>query len=797
MMLANYLKVTVRNLMRHRIYTLVNISGLAVGFACVSLIILYVKNERSYDGFNRNAQRVYRVIGILEEAGLGEYHNAITQGPMGPALAAEMSQIESTVRILSFGSVYTKVGTAVFHEDQFRYADPGVFTMLDITLREGNPATALQQPLSVVLDRTTAQKYFGPKDPLGQSLLITGVNSSELYTVTGVMEDYPENSHTGFSMLGSFSSIEPGADFLKRWDTNTLTTYVLLRPGARKEEVEAQFPAFVDRHIPADAGVKNQYYLQPLLDIHLQSGHILYQSNRNQGSATIVAMISAIGLLVLLIASINYMNLATARSVKRAKEVGLRKVLGSSRIHLMYRFMGESTVTALSAFLFSLILAEVAYPLFKNMLGNRLVTDFHHTPGFLLVLFLICITVGVLSGLYPALVLSSYQPAGILRGTVTTGKKGAALRKGLVFVQFSIAVLLLVSTGVVNNQMVYIRSKDLGFDRNQLMYIPLRTAEARQRYGVMRDGLLDNAAVQSVTAGGGLAGASGSDGTVTVVGPAGTQRLMMRFTPVDYDFFTTLGIRIVQGRAFSRDIQTDSSEAVMVNEAALRELGWTDISGKELQRGDGPPLRIIGVVRDYHFFSLYTKIEPQMIFIGPDRFSTMLVKLRPHQIDDGVALAERIWDRQIPSQPFDYGFVDEAFERRYSDDQKTRQLFIGFSAIAIAVACLGLFGLSTFTAEQRTKEIGIRKVLGASVSSIVLQLSAEFVKLIALSCVVAFPLGYWIMQKWLQNFAYRADIGPTVFIAAGGLVVAIAIATISLQSFKSARANPVDSLRYE
>jgi putative ABC transport system permease protein len=433
-----------------------------------------------------------------------------------------------------------------------------------------------------------------------------------------------------------------------------------------------------------------------------------------------------------------------------------------------------------------------------SIMGDRLVSSFHHNAGFLLTMFTICLVVGAASGTYPALILSSYQPAQTVHGSFAHGARGAALRKALVFVQFSIAILLLACTGMVRAQMEYVRTKEVGFDKSQLLYVRLRDPDARSQYLLMREEIVQNVAIRGVSAGGGIAGAGGSDGTMIVAGTNKSERTMMRFSPVDYDFFSTLDIPMVQGRDFSRAIASDSSNGVIVNESTLHELGWKDAIGKQFENGgDDKRLTVIGVVKDYHFFSLYMKIEPQLLYIDRTNINDMLVRIRPGQIEQGVALVERIWKQHLPAEPFEYGFVDQAFDQQYRADQNTQKLFGAFSLVAVIVGCLGLFGLSSFTAEQRTKEIGIRKVLGASAASIAARLSVEFVKLVALSCIVAFPVGYWAMQEWLQNFAYRTTISPLTFILAGGIVVVIALVTVSVQSIKVSLANPIEALRYE
>lgn len=705
-MFINYIKVILRSLRRDKTYSMINILGLAIGFACFSLTDGYIKNERTYESFNPHADRVYRVVGVLNQAGLGEYHNAVTPGPLGPALQTEIPQVEAATRVQWLGPALISSGDKALYQDGLMYADPTIFDVLAVHLISGDRTTALKMPYSIVIDQKTREKYFGNEDPLGRPLTVAAGGGTRPYAVTGVMEDYPSNAHLGFSALVSISTAEESNAYLKVWGTNCLATYVLLKPGARKADVEGQMPAFVDKHVGHDGETKKQYYLQPLMDIHLHSGHILYQTIQRIGSGSTLQMFIIIGFFVLLIASINYMNLSTARSLKRAKEVGVRKVLGSQRKHLLVRFIGESTATAFLGLLLSFIIVELCYPAFTSIMKGRLLFDYHHEPVYVLQLLAISMIVGVASGLYPAALLSSYQPGDTLRWALTRGRRVAVLRKGMVFLQFGIALILLVCTGIVRDQMRFIQDRDIGFDKSQVMYVPLRNTEARSQYLVMKDEILRQTAVQEVSGAEGVTGAGGSDGTMFVAGTNLKVKTMMRFSPVDYDFFGTLGISFVQGRDFSRTIASDSSSGVIVNEATLRELGWKDAIGKQFEEESGPPITVIGVIKDYHYGSLYTKIEPQLLYIGRSHLLYMLVKLRAGMVDQGRAVVERIWKQQIPGQPFDYGFVDEWFDRQYRSSQMDEKLFTVFSIIAVMVGCLGLFGLSVFTAEQRTKEIG-------------------------------------------------------------------------------------------
>lgn len=799
-MFKNYLKIAFRNLRNNKVYSFINIAGLAVGLASFILISTFIKNELNYDNFHENADRVYRAVGVFNRPGLGRVDNAVTPGPLAPAMAADFSQVASATRIRPLFTVFCKVGDKGFYESDIAMTDPAIFDIFTIPLRSGDPKTALSNPNSLVIDAELAQKYFGHEDPIGRTISLHSGSGAEDYTVTGVMEKYPENSHLAFSALASLVTIENQQSFLTNFNSNSVATYILLQEGVSKTEVEQQIPAFIDKHVPNKENIKlEKWYLQPLDDIHLRSGHLLYQTyNRRQGSINTVYLFSAIAVLVLLIASINFMNLSTARSAKRAKEVGLRKVVGSSRKQLIYQFIGESVLITFLALVLAFLLVQIAAPFFEELVAGRLIFAYHQSLPFILQVLGIAFVVGIVSGSYPAFFLSAYQPSETLKGSFSSGTKGARLRQVLVLSQFAIAITLIICTGVVSDQMDYIRSKDLGLNPDQVVYVPIRGKEARDNLTVLKNELKKNENILSVAASEGLRGAGGSNGLRRVAGTNGEVQMMLRFSAVDYDFIETMQIELVQGRNFSPEIAADTTTSIIINETVAKELAWENAIGKEFETGGGGPnMRVIGVVKDYHFFSLRSKIEPQMMYVNPRQYNYLLLKIRPQDASATLAFVEETWKKIAPGRPFEHGFLDENFARLYESEENAGKLFTAFAALAIFIACLGLFGLASFTAEQKTKEIGIRKVLGASVTGIVTLLSKTFIKWVAIASLFAFPFAYFIMQDWLANFVYRTSPQPLTFILATLIVIAIALVTVSVQAIKAALTNPVKALRYE
>lgn len=795
-MLKNYLKVAVRNLFKNKVYSIINVTGLAIGLAGFILITILIRNELSYDSFNKKAGRIYRVVEIQNQKGIGKLDIAVTMSPLAPAMKNYFPEIENTARLSPSSTLFCKIGDKGFYEKDVSFADPSIFKIFTIPFIEGDPSTALNAPFNLVITQSVAKKYFGDQDPLGKTIKIYSTFGADDFKVTGVIKDYPENSHIYFTMLGSYKTMEHYISWINEWGTNSLGTYVLLKKGASAANVDGKFPQFLKSVMPKDQWSDLQMYLQNVKDIHLYSDNIIYQTyNHNQGSITTVYIFSAIAIFILLIACINFMNLATARSAKRVKEIGMRKVLGSTRKSLVAQFLGEAVLISLMGFVLSLLLVELAMPYFKDIFGERIIFTYSASIPFIAELIGISILVGLISGSYPAFFLSKLQPAQSIKGILSGKSGGSFFRKILVTLQFAIAIALIVCTAIVSNQMNYVKNKNLGYNREHVLYLPIRSKEIRSKIDLMKTELSKNSDIVNVAAGSGLSGASGSEGGETVAGTNGQVHLMMRRSFVDFDYIKTMQMKIVQGRDFSISHPSDSSSAVIINEAAVKKFGWKNPIGKQFE--GKPNKTVIGVVKDFNFFNLHSKIGPLIMSIHPSYFQYLLVRIKPDNINSTVNYIGSVWKSAAEGRPFDYSFLDQQFNEMYKNDMRTGKMFGFFSFLAIFIACLGLFGLAAYTAEQRTKEIGIRKVLGASVKGIVILLSKDFIKLVLIAGIFAAPVSYYVMSKWLQNFAYKVSIGAGTFVFAALLAFIIAFVTISVQAIKAATANPVKSIKYE
>lgn len=799
-MFNNYLKIALRNLFKNKIYSFINVAGLAIGFLCFTLIFIFIKNELNYDTFHEKADRIYRPVEIQHEPGVGTQHVAVTMGPLAPALKADFPEIVTATRMFRLWNVFYKIGDNGYNEEGTCLVDPDIFDIFSIPFIKGDPATALSKPNNLVISEKIAHKFFGDEDPVGKTITADHFWGEDEFIVTGVIENYPKNSHINFTMLGSYGLLESRLSWMKSWYSNSMATYVLLKEETDVAELEEKFQDFLKKYRTEDSANDDlEMYLQPLKDIHLHSDHIRYQTfNNRQGSINIIYTFSIIAIFIILIACINFMNLSTARSAKRAREVGIRKVLGSNKKNLVYQFLGESILISMLALVLAYFMIELVYPVFKSILGDRIILNYYHEAGFIAQLLGVALVVGIISGSYPAFYLSTILPISTLKGRYTASKSGTALRKILVLIQFSIAIALIGSTGIVMDQVKYIRHKDLGYNKEQIVYLHLKTNESRKKAHIIKNELLKNANILDVSSTSGLTGGSGSQGTMTAIHNEEEQKMMMRYSYVDFDYLSTMGMHLVSGRDFSRQISSDTTSSVIVNETAVREFGWDNPIGKEFKGNEGEPnYDIIGVVKDYHFYSLRQKIEPLIMFINPGRWFYMVIKINTADLPSTLDYIETTWNNYLPGHPFDYAFLDEYFDRMYKSEADTGKLFGYFSLIAILIGCMGLFGLASFTVEQRTKEIGVRKVLGASISNIVSLLSKDFMKWVVLSGVIAYPAVYFLMKNWLSNFAYKTNIQIVTLFLAGFTVVLVAFLTVSFQAVKAAMTNPAKTLRYE
>lgn len=794
-MIKNYLKIAFRNLWRHRVFSFINILGLTVGMTAFFLIFLYVQFELGYDSFHSKADRIFRVVADIKTP--TETLNA--GGPawaVGAHVKGEFpSEIEAAVR-LGYNSMLVRRGDVKFQEDNTLYADSAFFRIFDFPLLKGNPATALSEPYSVVLTETTAKKYFGKEDPLGKTVLLSGDANNA--TITGVMKDIPENSMVKADMLVSMTSRtrQPNSRLDDAWGNYGNRTYVLLKPGINYKNLEARLPQFLEKMNGREMKESKMYptlFLEPLRSVYLYSTR-----ESKTGNIKNVYIFTIIAVFILLIACFNFVNLTTARSAERAKEVGVRKVVGAARSQLARQFIGESVILCLIAFILSVGLSASLFHLFNQLSGKIIGHHIFEHPSYLLMLLGIAIAIGILAGVYPALVLSSFQPITVLKGRFTTGTKGILLRKGLVVAQFTISIALIIGTIIVYSQMKYMREEDLGFTKDQKLILDTHGDNGRD---ALKQAIAGLPGVMSVSMAGSVPG-GGNPGAYSQIenikGDMQIANLDLYF--VDFEYIPQFKMKVLAGRAFSRDFMTDTTQSMIVNEAAMKMFGYSkpeQIIGKKFDQW-GRKGNIIGVLKDFHFRGLQDVIKPLSIRIEPDGCSLISAQLTGGKdLSKTIAAIESKWKSIIPNRPFSYYFLDDFFDKQYRSEDRFGRLFLNFAILAIFISCLGLLGLASYSTMQRTKEIGIRKVLGASVGTIVNLLSKEFLVLVAISFLVAAPLAWYFMDKWLKGFAYQITISWWVFAMAGLLALLIALFTVSFQAIKAAVTNPVKSLRTE
>jgi len=792
-MFWNYLKIAWRNIKRYKGYSFINIFGLAIGLACCILILLWVQDELNYDRFHTNADDLYRIVTEFHKTEPLTHYWPVC-APLAPALREEYPEIVKATRFsrLRRGQL-VKYRDKNFLEPQICLTDPDFFTMFTFLFLEGDPQTALSNPNSIVLVESVSVKYFGNENPVGK---ILNINNEYDLTVTGVVKDIPENSTIQFDFLIPFIRIE---DFetawavLDNWTLSGFATYVQLGKMASVEAIENKIAYYLKKHVPESEDV---IYLQSFKDIHLYSSHIQF-GIEGQGDITYVFIFSLVALFVLVIASINFMNLATARSANRAKEVGLRKVVGAKRAQLIRQFFYESVGMAFLSLILAVVLVELFLPVFANLSGKTLVLDFSSNIHIVLAIIVMTLITGFLSGTYPALFLSSLRPVKVLKGTLKTEGRGFLFRRVLVVSQFSLSILLIICTIVVSHQIGYMQNKKLGFNREHVVYLPIRE-DVAERYETLKTELDNKAGIMNVAASSSLptSGVILTTDKVSWEGKNPEDNVVLEVTSTGYDFIETFDMEVVEGRSFAKEFLTDEEKAVVINETAKKIIGMESPVGKQLIFGDSATT-IIGVVKDYHFKSLHSEIEPLIMAIVPTLYHYVFIKLESGDIPNTLANIKSTWNTFFPDTPFEYHFLDEAYDKLYRTEQRMGTLFNYFTVLAILISCLGLFGLASFMAEKRTKEIGIRKVLGASLSGIVVLLNKQFIKWVLIANLVSWPIAYYAMSKWLQGFAYRINLGLGTFALAALVALVISVMTVSYQSVKAALTNPADSLRYE
>ena len=785
-----------RNMKRHKGYSLINVSGLAIGMACCVLITLFIKEELSYDKFHTKADQIYRIAFASSDDEPGLPTNANGSFGVGPALKKDFPEIIETVRIRRMGQDvkrYIGYGDKKFYETKFFFAEPSIFTVFDFPLIKGDPATALTDPNTIVLTQEMAAKYFVNEDPIGKTIEADPYNDGEimLFRITGIAKNVPRNSHIHFDFLASYISQKENlfdfSSYMQHY------TYALLNKNSSVESLNSKFLEFLKRHWKTDPWYTIS--LQPLLDIRLHSR--LNSEVEPTGNILYIYIFSAVAIFILIIACINFMNLTTARSLTRAKEVSVRKVVGAKKKQLIRQFLGESLLHSIFSILIALGIVLLSMPLFNRLADKDLNPATFINPFLIIGIFSIALVVGLVAGIYPALFLAAFQPIHSLKSRAGAIFSGTNLRKGLVIFQFALSIGIIFATLTTHKQMRYIQSRNLGYDKEQIMVIPLNK-DLRKNYEAFRNELLSNPGIENMT-------------TSSFVPTKGSGHLSLRLEGreelliqviylVDKEFVTTYGLKLQAGNNIYSPLSEDGSSDFLISELTTREAGFSspqEAVGKGVEFFEYKG-QVTGVVNDINIYSLHR--EPYSIsymITQREAHNYLSIRILHQNIPEIIGFIGKTWQRLIPQYPLDYFFLDTSFEKMHETDQKLSEIFSTFSILAIFVACLGLFGLTAFSAEQKTKEIGIRKVLGASVFNIYLLLSKDFLKWVIVANILSWPIAYYAMHKWLQGFAFRTKIGCEIFLLSAGLTVLISIFTISLQSLKAARINPVESLRYE
>ena len=798
-MFANSSKVTIRHFRRQKLYSSINLLGLAVGMACCILILSFVHFEMSYDKFHDKYDRIYRLTMGGQLAGQ-PFNLATSNGAIGPSLRDTLPEVEEVVRFRRKHRTSVAYQDKLFFEEGIHWADASVFEVFSFPLVLGSPREALQMPHTAVITEESARKYFGSDNPIGKVLKI---DNHVDYAVTGIVKNVPENSHLEFDMLLSFRTLEVAyPERFSRWlgDFNNWS-FLLLQEGSDPREVEGKCLPLIDENmgkVVETIGGEVVFKLQPIARIHLHS-HLLGDV-ATRSDIMYVYLFSAIALFILLLACINFTNLATARSAGRGREVGIRKVHGAVRGKLIRQFLEESLIHAFLSLLLALVLVQMLLPVFRSISGRELSVPYAEAGLLIPALIGLAVLVGLAAGSYPSFILASFQPSTILRGNPYPGKEKGRFRGILVVFQFAISIMLIIGTGIIMSQVHYMKHKRLGFDQEHLLVLRITDDRIRPSIETIKTELLSLPWVKGVGGSSHVPGWGAQHNAVLPEGFSLENSQTMGIIQVDHDYLPSLGVEIAAGRNFSREFPADADKSVLINETAARRFGWIEPLGKFLTELDGRSIskRVVGVTGDFHFMDVRTTIEPLLIHLAPGEIDALTVRLAP-----GGDLTERLeslrekWHYVVASTPFDYYFLDASLESQYRLEERLSRLFSYFSGLAVFIACLGLFGMAAYSAEQRTKEIGIRKALGASSSGLVFLLSRDMGKFILLANIIAWPLAYWAAGHWLQDFAYRTPIHFWIFPASAALVLSIGFLTTAYQSFKAAASDPVDSLRYE
>ena len=785
-MIKNFIKIALRNIKKHKGYSFINITGLAAGMACCLLITIWVLDELSYDRFHENSQNLYRVEENQDYSGR-EYHVNVTPYPLAPVLKDEVPEIEEATRYVYAGGKLLRYGEKVFFENNIRAVDPSFLNMFAFPLIQGSIDSALESSYSIVISKEMNEKYFGSEDSLGKTI---SINNQYDFLVTGVLDTLPHNSILQFDFLIPYEFLKATKDTVESFGTNSIQTFVRLQDNVTEIQVNDKIREFLKTRMPQ---TNTTLLLMPFTRIHL---HAYFGWERDPGAIRYVYIFSIIAMFVLIIACINFMNLSTARSANRAKEVGLRKVVGAQKHHLIRQFYGESVVYAFIALVIAIIFVSILLPIFSNLAGKELTWSVAGIGPLLLGLIVLTIFTGVIAGSYPALFLSTFQPVKVLRGGLKSGAASSTFRRVLVVVQFSLSILLIIGTTIIYKQLNYMKQKSLGWDKEQLLYVVMR-GDIGDSYEALKAELTKDSRILGVTASSHIPTNIGSNsGGADWEGKDPELNVLISTSSVDFDYIETLKIELAEGRSFSKEFPTDTTTSFIVNEEVAKIMEKETVVGERFNF-QGRNGTIVGVMKNFHFQSVRSTIEPLAVAIFPEYFQVILIRFAAGDLTASTRYLEDTWSRIVPNYPLEFTFMDERVDLIYRTEERIGTLLKYFAILAVLIACLGLFGLASFTAEQRTKEIGIRKILGASAPKITLMLCKEFFILVLVSNVVAIPAAYFLMKNWLQSYAYRTTLNTVVFLAAMAGALTIALITVSFQAVRAALANPADSLRYE
>ena len=789
-MLKNLIKTAIRHIIKHIGYSVLNILGLTLGISSALFLIIYVADEVSYDRYHENADRIYRVSSKITEPD-DQFTWVVAQIPFGPQVVHDYPEVQAYVRFINMPRALYKYEDKEFNEENFNFVDSTLFDIFTYKVLKGEVKSALTEPKKIVLTEKIANKYFGNTDPIGKTL----TTGNDTYEVTGVIQDVPTNSHFRFDAVAARNNLPKQ---IGNWGNFGVFTYLLFPKDFDVKAFETKIHEMYDTYMKPIFGpmnIKMEYILEPITKIHLYSTKP--GEPEPTGSITYVYIFGIVAIFLILIAAMNYMNLATARSTRRAREVGLRKVVGSRRGPLVAQFLSESILFTLVSLILSVVLVIVLLPKFNMLAGKSFDLHIIYSPVVLLSLLGIIIIVGVFGGSYPAFFLSRFSPVTVLKGEITQGSAGSLFRKILVVIQFTVSVIMIICTLVVFRQLNYLKTMDQGFDQKNIIGLQLNQEMVR-KYPVLKQTLLDNPNIKYVTSTNTPVGEGSGKEVFNVETDQGMTQKGINFAVVDHDFVDALGIKMVQGRDFEKDMPSDTLSGVVVNETFVKRMGWSDPIGKKIEAGDANTLRarVIGVMHDYHQTGMYNGIESLLLAYRPNK-NVIYIKLSGNEMKQTLSFIESKWKEIFPDQPYNYTFLSERFNRQFEADEKRGLIFTMFTILAILIACLGLFGLASYMVEQRTKEIGIRKVFGANESIILRLISKDFLILVTIGILIAIPEAYYFMHQWLENYVYRSNIGVPLLIISALLTIVITFLTISYKAYQAAVMNPANSLKTE